>query len=102
MIITSGIRISGGTSFSPEVVVAAGDTPANVTGATVVAQSPFASGNSYSFTGSTSSYVYYNGSSALAFGTGDFTIEWCKKIWEVVHTQEYFGMQLRLVPTHQV
>jgi hypothetical protein len=49
-----------------------------VSSAPVVAQSPFAGGgNSYSFAGTTSSYVYYTGyGSALAFGTGDYTIEW--------------------------
>jgi len=48
------------------------------TGVSVVAQSPFAGGgNSYSFAGTTSSYVYYSGlGSSVAFGTGDFTIEW--------------------------
>jgi hypothetical protein len=50
------------------------------TGVSVVASSPFSGGgNSYSFAGTTSSYVYYSGyGSALAFGTGDYTIEW----WE--------------------
>ena len=75
MIIGSGISIGSGIRFTGDPLDY--DVPANVTGATVVAQSPFAGGgNSYSFAGTTSSYVYYNGSSALAFGTGDFTIEW--------------------------
>ena len=79
MIITGGLRISGGMSFPLDSTSTPGDTPSNVTGATVVAQSPFAGGgNSYSFTGSTSSYIYYTGSSNFAFGTGDYTIEW----WE--------------------
>jgi hypothetical protein len=49
-----------------------------VSSAPVVAQSPFAGGgNSYSFAGTTSSYVYYQGlSSSVTFGTGDYTIEW--------------------------
>lgn len=75
MIIGSGITFGPGITFigdAPDY-----DVPANVTGASVVAQSPFAGGgNSYSFAGTTTSYVYYNGSSALAFGTGDYTIEW--------------------------
>lgn len=77
MIIGSGITIGSGISIDSSAITYEYDVPANVTGATVVAQSPFSGGgNSYSFAGSTSSYVYYNGSSALAFGTGDFTIEW--------------------------
>ena len=78
MYITGGLRITNGFRLNGEYVAASvGDTPDNVTGATVVAQSPFAGGgNSYSFTGSTSSYIYYNGSSNYAFGTGDYTIEW--------------------------
>lgn len=82
MFISGGMTFTNGVSFFPESTSTStpGDTPDNVTGATVVAQSPFAGGgNSYSFTGSTSSYIYYNGSSAYAFGTGDFTIEWWQK-----------------------
>lgn len=53
------------------------DTPSGTSGVSVVNIGPFANGGkSYSFSGSTSSYVYYNGSTGLAFGTGDFTIEW--------------------------
>jgi hypothetical protein len=52
-------------------------TPAGTSNATIVSQSPFAGGgNSYSFTGNTNSYLWYDGSSATAFGTGDYTVEW--------------------------
>lgn len=53
-----------------------------VSNASVVAQSPFSGGgNSYSFTGSTSSYVYYMtnvgiNNPSINFGSGDYTIEW--------------------------
>ena len=50
---------------------------ATLTGASVVAQSPFSSGgNSYYTVGSTSSYVSFPGKTSLALGTGDYTIEW--------------------------
>lgn len=52
------------------------DTPTAVSNATVVSTSPFGSGSSYRFTGSTTSYVYYENYSGLSFGTGDFTTEW--------------------------
>lgn len=77
MIIGSGITIGSGISLGSDIIISGADTPDNITGASVVAQSPFSGGgNSYSFSGSSSSYVYYNGSSNYAFGTGDFTIEW--------------------------
>jgi hypothetical protein len=54
-----------------------GTSSATVTGASVVAQSPFSGGgNSYSTSGSTSSYISIPGKSGLDFGTGDYTIEW--------------------------
>lgn len=53
-----------------------GTSSTTTTGSTVVAQSPFGSGNSYSTTGSTSSYVSIPGQDAFALGTGDYTIEW--------------------------
>ena len=43
---------------------------------TTVAQSPFGSGNSYSFISSVNSFIDTAGSSDWAVGTGDFTIEW--------------------------
>lgn len=77
MIIGPGINIGSGITLGSNIINSSSDIPDNVTGATIVAQSPFAEGgNSYSFSGSTSSYVYYNGSSNYAFGTGDYTIEW--------------------------
>lgn len=45
-------------------------------GVTVVAQSPFGSGNSYSFNSGSTSTIDIPGSTDWAFGTGDFTIEW--------------------------
>lgn len=52
------------------------DTPTAVSNATVVSTSPFGTGSSYRFTGSTTSYVYFENYSGLSFGTGDFTTEW--------------------------
>jgi hypothetical protein len=43
---------------------------------TTVAQSPFGSGNSYSFSSSVNSYIDIAASSDWALGTGDFTVEW--------------------------
>lgn len=43
---------------------------------TIVAQSPFGSGNSYSFISSANSYIDTPASADWAVGTGDFTIEW--------------------------
>jgi hypothetical protein len=54
-------------------------TSATLTNATIVAQSPFtgaSSGNSYSVTGSTTSYVSVAGQVGYAMGLGDFTVEW--------------------------
>ena len=54
-------------------------TTATLNNATIVAQSPFtgaSSGNSYSVTGSTTSYLSVAGQAGYAMGTGDFTIEW--------------------------
>jgi hypothetical protein len=54
-----------------------GTSSATLTGASIVAQSPFSGGgNSYYSTGSTSSYVSIPGQDAFALGTGDYTIEW--------------------------
>jgi hypothetical protein len=53
-----------------------GTSSATLTGSSVTAQSPFGSGNSYSFSGSSSSYVSIPGQTGLDFGTGDYTIEW--------------------------
>lgn len=50
---------------------------ATLTGASVVAQSPFSGGgNSYYTLGSTTSYVSFPGQNSVALGTGDYTIEW--------------------------
>jgi len=54
-------------------------TTATLNNATIVAQSPFtgaSSGNSYSVTGSTTSYLSVAGQVGYAMGTGDFTVEW--------------------------
>jgi lipid-A-disaccharide synthase-like uncharacterized protein len=52
-------------------------TSASVTGSvSIVSQTPFASGNSYSLPNSSTSYIYVPGQAGYAFGTGDFTIEW--------------------------
>lgn len=80
MRIYNGIQMFGGVKVGPDIVAgggSAGDTPGTVSNAPIVAVSPFSGGgNSYSFAGATNSYVTYAGSSALAFGTGDFTVEW--------------------------
>lgn len=47
-----------------------------LTGVTTVAQSPFVSGNSYSFDGAGTSTIVSAGSADWAFGSGDFTVEW--------------------------
>lgn len=57
----------------PAVVIT---SPSTYVNAGVTANSPFASGNSYSFGGNNTSYITVAGSSAFAYGTGDFTIEW--------------------------
>ena len=50
---------------------------ATLTGASVVAQSPFSGGGkSYYTLGSTTSYVSFPGQTSVALGTGDYTIEW--------------------------
>lgn len=70
-VIGAGISIGGGITIAPYGMPAAG-----AVGATIVTQSPFATGgNSYSFNGA-NSYIWYKGSSATAFGTGDYTVEW--------------------------
>lgn len=54
-------------------------TSALLSGATIVAQSPFtgaSSGNSYSVTASTTSYLSVSGQTGFAMGLSDFTIEW--------------------------
>lgn len=50
--------------------------PSTFVNAGIVANTPFGSGNSYSFGGNNTSYITIAGSSAFAYGTGDFTIEW--------------------------
>ena len=50
--------------------------PSTYVNAGIVANTPFASGNSYSFGGNNTSYITIAGNSAFAYGTGDFTIEW--------------------------
>lgn len=50
--------------------------PSTFVNAGIVANTPFSSGNSYSFGGNNTSYITIAGSSAFAYGTGDFTIEW--------------------------
>lgn len=78
MAIIVGPGISVGAGITIASVPSEGMTPTGTSNATIVAQSPFAGGgNSYSFTGlSSNSYVYYAGSAATAFGTGDYTVEW--------------------------
>ena len=75
IILGPGITVGGGitiASIPPE-----GMTPTGTSNVTVVAQSPFAGGgNSYSFTGTSTSYLWYAGSTATAFGTGNYTVEW--------------------------
>jgi len=54
-------------------------TTATLNNATIVSQSPFtgaSSGNSYSVTGSVTSYLSVSGQTGYAMGTGDFTVEW--------------------------
>lgn len=54
-------------------------TSATLNNATIVSQSPFtgsSSGNSYSVTGSSNSYLSISGQLGVAMGTGDFTVEW--------------------------
>lgn len=74
------IDIGPGINIGAGITITSIPTNTPVSGlsnVTVVAQSPFVGGgNSYSFTGATNSYVYFNGSSAVAFGTGDYTVEW--------------------------
>lgn len=75
IVVGPGIEIGPGISLLQEV--GPGMTPTGTSNATIVAQSPFvAGGNSYSFTGNSNSYLWYAGSSATAFGTGDYTVEW--------------------------
>jgi hypothetical protein len=77
----SNYRMSGTGMYS--LVVSGGSLPPFVnptltTGSAVsiVSQSPFGSGNSYSFVSSANSYITTPGSNDWAVGTGDFTIEW--------------------------
>lgn len=53
-----------------------GTNSTTLTGSSVTAQNPFGSGNSYSLTGTASSYISIPGQTGLDFGTGDYTIEW--------------------------
>lgn len=78
MIIYNGIKMFGGVKVQPDAApISDNDIPTVVSNAPIAAVSPFSGGgNSYSFAGATNSYVYYAGSSALAFGTGDYTVEW--------------------------
>jgi hypothetical protein len=57
---------------------------------TTVAQSPFGSGNSYSFTRSVNSYITTPGSTDWALGTGDFTIEWFSYQTDLTQFQRIF------------
>lgn len=50
--------------------------PSTFVNAGIVANTPFGSGNSYSFGGNNTSYITVAGNTAFAYGTGDFTIEW--------------------------
>jgi len=75
IILGPGISVGGGITI--DSIPPDGMTPTGTSNVTVVAQSPFVGGgNSYSFTGNTNSYLWYAGSSATAFGTGDYTVEW--------------------------
>lgn len=51
-------------------------SPSTYVNSGIVANTPFATGNSYSFGGNNTSYITISGSSRFAYGTGDFTIEW--------------------------
>jgi hypothetical protein len=77
----SNYRLRGTGMYS--LVISGGSLPPFVnptltTGSAVsiVSQSPFGSGNSYSFVSSANSYITTPGSNDWAVGTGDFTIEW--------------------------
>lgn len=75
IVVGGGINIGPGITLAREV--GPGMDPTGTSNVTIAAQSPFAGGgNSYSFTGNTNSYLWYAGSSATAFGTGDYTVEW--------------------------
>lgn len=51
-------------------------TPTLGSAVSVVAQTPFGSGNSYSLSASASAYISFPSSTDWTLGTGDFTIEW--------------------------
>ena len=70
---TGGITLEiDGGSLPPFI------NPTLTTGSAVsiISQSPFGSGNSYSFISSVNSYITTPGSNDWAVGTGDFTVEW--------------------------
>lgn len=75
IVVGNGINIGPGITLAQEV--GPGMTPTGTSNVTIVSQSPFAGGgSSYSFTGTSTSYLWYEGSSATAFGTGEYTVEW--------------------------
>lgn len=75
IVVGPGVTLGPGITLAREV--GPGMDPTGTSNVSVVAQSPFAGGgNSYSFTGNTNSYLWYAGSSATAFGTGNYTVEW--------------------------
>lgn len=75
IVVGPGITVGPGVTLAREV--GPGMDPTGTSNVSVVAQSPFAGGgSSYSFTGNTNSYLWYAGSSATAFGTGNYTVEW--------------------------
>ena len=75
--ITGGLHIAGsGAKLGTFAQSFTNPTLTLGSGTSVVSQSPFGSGNSYSFTSSVNSYINIAGSSDWAVGTGDYTIEW--------------------------
>ena len=77
MAIILGPGINVGPGITIDSIPTGATNPTGTSNVTIVAQSPFAGGNSYSFTGlNSNSYVYYAGSTGTAFGTGDYTVEW--------------------------
>ena len=70
-----GVNLQGVT-IQDTIPVSPYDTPTSTSNVSIVSTSPFGTGSSYRFTGSTTSYIYYENYTGLSFGTGDFTTEW--------------------------
>jgi hypothetical protein len=58
----------------------------------VVAQSPFVSGNSYSFSSSVNSYLSVNPNNSWSVGTGDYTVEWFSYQTTLAQFQRIFSV----------